>query len=65
MQMELQGARTFQRMAIEADARGHLSTGPGRTKWRADVQEHGVRKAIRIRDSQYGFDPIRIRYSED
>jgi enoyl-CoA hydratase len=65
LQMELAGSRTFQRLSIEADAKAHLSSGPGRQKWRADVKEHGVRQAIKIRDAQYGPDPVRIRFLED
>lgn len=65
LQLELAGARTFQRLALEADAKGHMSSGPGRAKWKADVKEHGVRQAIKIRDGQYGSDPIRLRYTED
>ena len=62
--MDLSGARLAQTFALEADARAHLSQGPGRQKWRADVKEHGVREAIRIRDAQYGSDPVRIRFME-
>lgn len=65
LQMELTGSRTAQRLAIESDAKAHLSSGPGRQKWRADVKEHGVRQAIRIRDAQYGPDPVRLRFIED
>ncbi len=63
--MELSGARTLQKMAIEADARAHLSQGPGRQAWRANVKEFGVREAIRMRDAQYGPEPVRIRAFED
>lgn len=65
VQMDLAGARMAQGFALEADARAHLSQGPGRQKWRADVREHGVREAIKIRDAQYGGDPVRIRFLED
>lgn len=65
LQLELAGSRVFQRLAIEADARGHLSKGPGRAKWKSDVAEHGVRRAIRLRDDEYGYDPIRIRHLDD
>lgn len=63
--MELAGARTLQKLATEADARAHLSQGPGRTTWRANVKKHGVREAIRLRDAEYGPDPVRIRAFED
>ena len=63
--MELSGARTLQKLSTEGDARAHLSQGPGRRTWRANVKEHGVRKAIRLRDAEYGPDPVRIRAFED
>lgn len=63
--MELAGARTLQKLATEADARAHLSQGPGRQTWRANVKAHGVRQAIRMRDADYGPDPVRIRAFED
>jgi enoyl-CoA hydratase len=63
--MELAGARTLQKQAIEADARAHLSQGPARQTWRANVKAHGVREAIRLRDAAYGSAPVRIRAFED
>lgn len=63
--MELAGSRTFQKLAIEQDARAHLSQGPARTKWREDVKAHGVRQAIRLRDAAYGPEPVRLRFTED
>lgn len=63
--MELSGSRTFQKLAIEQDARAHLSQGPARQQWRADVKEHGVRKAIKLRDAPYGAEPVRLRFTED
>lgn len=62
--MDLAGARTFQKLAIEQDARAHLSQGPGRQTWRDNVKEHGVRKAIKLRDAEYGPDPVRLRFTE-
>jgi enoyl-CoA hydratase len=62
--MELAGSRTFQKLAIEQDARAHLSQGPARQTWRANVKEHGVRKAIKLRDAEYGSDPVRLRFAE-
>ena len=62
--MELAGSRTFQKLAIEQDARAHLSQGPARQTWRANVKEHGVRKAIKLRDAEYGPDPVRLRFTE-
>ena len=63
--MELAGARTLQKLATEADARAHLSQGPGRQTWRANVKQYGVRQAIRMRDAAYGDSPVRIRAFED
>lgn len=63
--MELAGSRTYQKLAIDQDARAHLSQGPGRLAWRANVKEHGVRKAIKLRDAEYGPDPVRLRFTED
>lgn len=65
LQMDLAGARVAQGLAMETDARAHLSQGLGRQKWRSDVREHGVREAIKIRDSQYGPEPVRLRYLDD
>lgn len=62
--MDLSGASMAQTFALEADARAHLSAGPGRQQWRQWVREHGVRKAIKIRDAQYGDEPVRIRFLE-
>jgi len=62
--MELAGSLTFQKLAIEQDARSHLSQGPGRATWRANVKEHGVRTAIKMRDAEYGPDPVRLRFTE-
>ena len=62
--MELAGSRTLQKIATEADARAHLSQGPGRQTWRANVKEHGVREAIRLRDAAYGEGTIRLRAFE-
>jgi enoyl-CoA hydratase len=63
--MELSGARTLQKLATEADARAHLSQGPARQTWRANVREHGVSKAIKMRDGAYGKSTVRIRAFEE
>lgn len=62
--MDLSGARVLRQFAIEADAKAHLSQGPGRRTWRENVKAHGVRQAIRMRDATYGSDPVRIRSKE-
>jgi len=64
--MELAGARTMQKLATDMDARAHLSKGPGKQAWKTNVKEHGVRKAIKLRDAAYADgDVIRIRAFED
>jgi enoyl-CoA hydratase len=66
MAMELAGARTLQKLATDMDARAHLSKGPAKTSWKANVAEHGVRKAIKLRDAAYADgDVVRIRAFED
>jgi enoyl-CoA hydratase len=64
--MELAGARTLQKLATEIDARAHLSKGPAKQAWKANVTAHGVRKAIKLRDADYAEgDVVRIRAFED
>jgi enoyl-CoA hydratase len=52
--LELMGARTLQRMVAELDARSHLSTGPRRMQFKADVQEVGLSGAFKRRDADFG-----------
>lgn len=59
--MELSGAKTLQRLSAEMDARAHLSQGPGRKKFKADVQALGVRQAIKAREAQFGDGMVHIR----
>jgi enoyl-CoA hydratase len=61
MAMELAGAKTLQRFAAEMDARAHLSAGPRRTKFRADMKELGLREAVRNRDEPFGDGVIKLR----
>jgi enoyl-CoA hydratase len=61
MAMELAGAKTLQRFAAEMDARAHLSAGPRRTKFRADMKELGLKEAVRNRDEPFGGGVIRLR----
>jgi enoyl-CoA hydratase len=61
MAMELAGAKTLQRFAAEMDARAHLSAGPRRTRFRADMKELGLRDAVRNRDEPFGDGMIRMR----
>jgi len=59
--LELQGARTMQRLACELDARAHLSRGPRRTQFRSDMAEHGLKTALRNRDEAFGDGQARVR----
>jgi enoyl-CoA hydratase len=52
--LELQGARTLQRFAAEMDARAHLSKGPRRTQFKADMAENGLKTALKNRDEPFG-----------
>jgi enoyl-CoA hydratase len=61
MQMELAGARLSQRYAAELDARAHLSQGPRRSRFRADMVEHGLKEALKNRDAPFGDGRIRLR----
>ena len=52
--MELMGARTMQRLGAELDARAHLSVGPSKAAFSANVKDVGLREALRIRDKPFG-----------
>jgi enoyl-CoA hydratase len=52
--LELQGARTMQRLAAEMDARAHLSRGPRRSQFRADMADGGLKTALKNRDEPFG-----------
>lgn len=54
MAMELAGAKTLQRFAAEMDARAHLSAGPRRTRFKADMLGVGLKDAVRNRDEPFG-----------
>jgi len=59
--LELQGARTMQRLACELDARAHLSRGPRRTQFRSDMAEHGLKTALKNRDEAFGDGQAKVR----
>ncbi|MEP7349462.1 MAG: crotonase/enoyl-CoA hydratase family protein [Sphingorhabdus sp.] len=59
--LEQMGAKTLQRLAAENDARAHLSKGPRRTKFKADMAEHGLKEALKNRDAPFGDGRITIR----
>jgi enoyl-CoA hydratase len=50
--LELMGAKTLQRLACEADARGHQAASA--VGFRAQVAEVGLREALRMRDAPFG-----------
>ncbi len=49
--LELQGARTMQRLAAEMDARMHVS--PGMDEWRSRNREAGLKEALAWRDGRF------------
>lgn len=59
--MEQMGMRTMQRLAIEMDARGHLSKGPRRTQFKKDMAEGSLKQALRNRDEPFGDSIIKLR----
>ena len=63
--LELSGARTMQRLSAELDARAHLSRGPRRTQFRADMAEHGLKTALKNRDEPFGTGQVRVGSEKD
>jgi enoyl-CoA hydratase len=59
--LEQMGARTLQRLAAENDARGHLSKGPRRTQFKADMAERGLKQALINRDAPFGDGMVRLK----
>ncbi len=59
--LEQMGMMNLQRMAIEMDARAHLSTGPRRSGFKADMKEHGLKVALKNRDEPFGNSTIELR----
>jgi enoyl-CoA hydratase/carnithine racemase len=60
--LELMGARTLQRLAVEVDARGHLAESAG--QFRRTAAEHGLREALRRRDAPFGDGRARVNGPE-
>lgn len=58
--LELSGAQTLQRMAAELDARAHLSQGPRRKQFKADMAAHGLKQALKNRDEPFGDGMVEI-----
>ena len=63
--MELAGAKTLQRMAIEQDAIAHTTRGPRRSQFREDVMSKGLREALKNRDEPFGDSKVRVRWPEE
>jgi enoyl-CoA hydratase len=63
--LELAGARTLQRLAAESDARAHLSQGPRRQRFKADMAAHGLKEALKNRDAPFGDGVVKIHRSAD
>lgn len=59
--MELLGAQTLQRLALEMDARAHLSRGPRRARFREDMANAGLKRALANRDAPFGDGMVRLR----
>lgn len=59
--LEMMGAHTLQRLAAEMDARGHLSKGPRRTAFKADIASDGLKTALQRRDAPFGDGVVRVR----
>jgi enoyl-CoA hydratase len=60
--LELQGAKTLQRFAAEMDSRAHLSKGPRRTQFKADMAEHGLKTALKNRDEPFGDGMVKVHW---
>jgi enoyl-CoA hydratase len=65
MALELAGAQTLQRMAAEMDARAHLSQGPRRTQFKADMAQNGLKLALKNRDDPFGDGMVKIHWAAD
>jgi enoyl-CoA hydratase len=63
--LELAGARTLQRLAAESDARAHLSQGPRRQRFKADMAAHGLKEALKNRDAPFGDGVVKIHRQGD
>lgn len=57
--LELMGARTIQRLAVETDARAHLATGNRTEFWRI-ANESGLKAALEFRDKPFGDGRARV-----
>ena len=62
MGLELMGARTLQRMAVENDVRGHNTAAA--SGFRESVREIGLRETLRNRDAKFGDGRARVNGPE-
>ena len=60
--LELQGARTLQRMAAENDVRGHNTAGA--SEYRRAYQDKGLAGALKERDQKFGDGRVRVNGPE-
>ncbi len=60
--LELMGAKTLQRLAVETDARGHQAASAD--GFRNNVRERGLREALRERDRPFGDGRARVNGPE-
>jgi enoyl-CoA hydratase len=60
--LELMGARTLQRLALEMDARGHRA--PAAVETARLIQTHGVRKVVHARDDRFPDGVVRVSTPE-
>ena len=60
--LELMGARTLQRMAVENDVRGHNSTAA--KTWGQRMADNGLKDTLRERDGKFGDGRARVRGPE-
>jgi len=58
--LEMQGARTLQRVAAELDARAHTTRGPRRSQFRADMAAGDLKTALKNRDEPFGDSRVRL-----
>ncbi|SEI52144.1 crotonase/enoyl-CoA hydratase family protein [Pseudomonas sp. NFACC07-1] len=58
--LELAGAKTLQRLAVENDSRAHLCDGPRRTQFKQDMQDLGLKDALKRRDEPFGDGMIKL-----
>ena len=59
--LEQMGAKTLQRISGETDARAHLSAGPRRSKFKADMASGDLKTALVNRDAPFGDGRITLR----